>query len=119
MFYGGKKKKFFVLIPLMVIAGLLLFGWAVMLLWNAILPSAIHAGEISFWQAVGLLILTRILVGGFGGKRFGGPGGFRGGMWREKWMNMSDEEKLKFKNEWRMRCGRDSRSDSGEDGDRK
>jgi hypothetical protein len=41
-------------------------------------------------------------------------------MWREKWMNMSDEEKLKFKNEWRMRCGRVSRSDdSGEDGDRK
>ncbi|MES1214538.1 MAG: hypothetical protein ABUT20_03390 [Bacteroidota bacterium] len=106
MYYGGRKKKFFLFIPIIVIGAILLFGWIVMLLWNAILPSALHAGEISFWQAVGLLILTRILVGGFHGKRFGGGPGFRGGIGREKWMSMSDEEKAKFKEEWRMRCGR-------------
>jgi hypothetical protein len=115
MFYGGKKTKFFVLIPFIAIAGVLLFGWAVMLLWNAILPAALHAGEISFWQAVGLLLLSRILVGGFGGKRFGGHGGFRGGMWREKWMNMSDEEKAKFKDEWKMRCGKLRREEQNRD----
>jgi Ca2+/H+ antiporter, TMEM165/GDT1 family len=112
MYYGSKKKKFFVLIPFIVIAGLLLFGWVVMMLWNAILPAALHAGEISFWQGVGLLVLSRILVGGFGGKRFGGGPGFRGGMWREKWMSMSDEEKAKFREEWRMRCGRTKDQDA-------
>ena len=84
-----------------------------MLLWNAILPSAVHAGEISFWQAVGLLLLSRILVGGFGGKRFGGAHGFRGGMWKEKWMGMSDEEKEKFREQWRMRCGRAKEQSEG------
>jgi len=107
MYYGGKKKKFFVLIPLLVIAAILLFGWIVMQLWNAILPSALHAGELSYLQSIGLLVLCRILFGGFAGKRFGGGGpGFRGGIGKEKWMSMSDEEKAKFKEQWRMRCGR-------------
>ena len=105
MYYGGKKKKFFLIIPILVIGGILLLGWIVMQLWNMILPTAIHAGELTYWQAVGLLLLSRILFGGFGGRRFGGPG-FRGGMWKEKWMSMSDEEKTKFREEWRMRCGR-------------
>jgi len=112
MYHSGKKKKFFVLIPFIVIAGLLLFGWIVMILWNAILTTALHAGEISFWQGVGLLVLSRILVGGFGGKRFGGGTGYREKMRREKWMNMSDEEKTKFREEWRMRCGRPKDQDA-------
>jgi len=29
----------------------------------------------------------------------------QGGMWKEKWMSMSDEEKEKFREQWRMRCG--------------
>jgi hypothetical protein len=106
MYYGGKRKKFFVIIPIIVIAVVLLFGWIVMRLWNAILPSVIHVGELSYWQAIGLLILSRILFGGFGGKRFGGGPGMKGGMWKEKWMSMSDEEKTKFREQWRMRCGR-------------
>ncbi|MCW3118313.1 MAG: hypothetical protein JWM28_2395 [Chitinophagaceae bacterium] len=112
MYYGGKKKKFFLFFPLIAIAGILLFGWVVMLLWNAILPSALHAGEISYGQAIGLLLLSRILVGGFGGRRWGGGPGFKGGMWREKWMSMSDEEKTKFREEWRMRCGRPKDQDA-------
>ena len=107
MYTGNKRKKFFFFIPFIIAGVILLFGWIVMLLWNAILPTAVHAGELSYWQAVGLLILTRILFVGFGGKRFGGPGGFKERMyWKEKWSKMSDEEKLKFKEQWRMRCGR-------------
>lgn len=105
MYPRRRRKEFFIFIPFIVAAAVLLFGWIVMLLWNAILPAAVHAGEITYWQAVGLLILSRILFG-FGGKRFGGPG-FRGNMyWKEKWAGMSDEEKAKFKEQWRMRCGR-------------
>ena len=86
-------------------AALLLFGLLVMNLWNAILPAVLHAGTISFWQALGILLLSKILFGGF-------HGGWRGGrrhQWKEKmnekWMNMSAEEKQKFQQEWRSRCG--------------
>jgi hypothetical protein len=106
MYNGNKRKKFFIFIPFIVAAVILLFGWIVMLLWNAILPPTVHAGEISYWQAVGLLILTRILFVGFAGKRFGGHGFKERMYWKEKWSNMSDEEKAKFKEQWRMRCGR-------------
>lgn len=55
-----------------------LFGWVVMLLWNALMP-AIFPGlaAIAFWQAIGLVILARILFGRFGG-RSGRWGGWRG-----------------------------------------
>lgn len=41
----------------------------VMLLWNALLPSIFGIVSINFWQAAGLMILSRLLLGGFG--RFG------------------------------------------------
>lgn len=42
------------------------FGWIVMLLWNALLPDLFHTSAIGYWQAVGLLLLARILTGGLG-----------------------------------------------------
>ena len=97
------KGAFFIAV---VAAGVLLFGGAVMLLWNAILPEVAHVRPISFWQAGGLLTLTRILFGGF---RMGKPGGGpfqRGQEWREKWAAMSEEERAEFKAKWKERCGR-------------
>ncbi len=47
----------------------LVFGYFVMLLWNGVLPHVTAARPISYWQAVGLLLLARILVGGL--KRHG------------------------------------------------
>ncbi|MDU1892467.1 MAG: hypothetical protein E6767_17420 [Dysgonomonas sp.] len=41
----------------------------VMLLWNALIPTIIGWTTISYWQAAGLMILCRLLLGGFG--RFG------------------------------------------------
>jgi hypothetical protein len=43
----------------------LFFGLLVMLLWNAILPGVAGVRPVTYWQAVGLLVLVRILVGGF------------------------------------------------------
>ena len=91
---------------LFFIAMVLLLSVVVMLLWNAILPSLLHVNNISYTQSIGLLILCRILFGGF---RFGSSPRHRFGPsnhLREKWMNMSDEEKARFKNEWQKRCGR-------------
>ncbi len=85
---------------------LLLLSGIVMLLWNAILPPLLHVGNISYGQSMGLLILCRILFGGF---RFGSPPGRSFGPsnhLREKWMNMSNEEKTQFRNEWQKRCGK-------------
>ena len=89
-----------VFIPLMVLAGLFVFGGAVMLLWNSILPGLIHVGGITFWQALGILVLSKIL--------FGCGWGHRGGNWgqrRHNWIHMSEEEREKFRAEWKQRCG--------------
>lgn len=98
----SKFRKWMIFAPFVFAGAVFLFGWIVMLLWNAILVPVLHVGLLSFWQSVGLLVLTRILFGSMGGggwKRRGASPGFR-----SKWMNMTDEEKLKFKEEWKRRC---------------
>jgi hypothetical protein len=89
------------------IAAFLLTGLAVQLLWNWLVPELFNGPLINYYQAFGLLILSRILFKGF----FGGHGGCgRGGWgrhyaWKEKWGNMSEEEREKFKQKMRERCG--------------
>jgi hypothetical protein len=103
----GRRRKMFLWIPIVVIAALTGFSFVVMLLWNAIIPSIFTTvGVISFWQALGLLVLSKILFGGFRGRPGGGGWkGRRSMYWKEKWMSMSEEEKAKFKDEWKNRCG--------------
>jgi len=43
----------------------LLFGFAVMLLWNRLMPDIFGLVQISYFQAFGLVILARLLVGGW------------------------------------------------------
>ncbi len=66
-------------------------GWVVMSLWNWLAPAAFGGHVIGFWQALGLFVLARILVGGL---RRGGHGR---GNWRrrmsERWEAMSDDER--------------------------
>ena len=95
--HWGRKAVF---IPFIVAAAVVVFGGAVMLLWNSILPGLIHVGEITFWQALGIFVLAKILFGGGWGHR-GGPWGHR----RHQWMHMSEEEREKFRAEWKQRCG--------------
>jgi len=98
-----RKVAFFILF---FIGAVLLFGAIVMGLWNAILPAVLGVKAITFLQALGILLLSKILFGGFGGKRWGGR---HRGEWqhrmKEKWENMNPEEREKFKAEWRNRCG--------------
>lgn len=102
---SNKRKFWFPFFPLIMIVMALVLGLIVMLLWNAVLSPVLHVSTLSYWQAVGLFILSRILFGGF--RRGGGQGrpGWRGGpAWRRKWMNMSEEERAKFRKEWTNRC---------------
>jgi len=102
--YNRKKRKLFSLfiIPLVFLA----LAGIVMMLWNSILPDVIHATVINYWQALGLLVLSRILFGGFGfhrGERDHHPFA-RSGEMRKKWAQMTEEEKQKFREEYKARC---------------
>ena len=88
----------------LVIIGVIAFGTIVMLLWNALMPDIFHLPSISFWQALGLLLLAKILFSGFRG---GGPRGRMKDKLREKWMTMTPEEREKFKQDWGGRCRRE------------
>ena len=93
------------------IAGLVLFtfivGEIVRRLWNWLLPSLFGLPAITFWQALGLLTLCRILFGRFGG----GP--HYGRRW--KGSHISDEEKARFKQRMRERLGFDGPGGAGND----
>lgn len=99
-----KKGLFF--IPV-VIAGFLAFGWVIMQLWNWLIPDIFHWSKISYLQAMGLFVLSRILFGGFNFRRseYRKPP-FGKSKFKEKFMNMSDEEKQAFKEQWKERCGK-------------
>ena len=89
-------------IIILAIIGVFVFGSIVMLLWNALMPVIFHLPLISFWQALGLLILTKILFGGFRG---GGPRAqWKKDKLKEAWKNMTPEQKEKLKSEWGRRC---------------
>ena len=46
-----------------------ILGYAVMLLWNGVVSSVFDVRHLSYWQAVGMLALCRLLVGGLHPKR--------------------------------------------------
>jgi hypothetical protein len=78
-------------------------GTAVMLLWNALLPELFGWPALGFWQALGLLVLSRVLVGGWRGA-WGHRGHWRARM-AARWENMSEEERAQFRAGMRHRCG--------------
>lgn len=92
-----------------------LFGFITMELWNWLLPGLLNAGRINFWQALGLLLLCKILFGGFAGKRWGNHGV---PYWRhryyEKLSGMSPEERERFKARLRAKWCPPDRSTPGE-----
>jgi hypothetical protein len=80
------------------------FSWVTMSLWNWLMPALFGLRAITFWQALGLLLLSRILLGGFRGR----PGyamHWRRRM-RQRWDQMTPEERENFRQGMRQRCGR-------------
>lgn len=101
IFYNRRRKPFFFLFMLLM---LLLVSALVMVLWNALVPGITGWKPVNYWQAMGLLVLARILSG-----RFGPPMGHRGrpsmiNRFRERFAHASPEEKEALKEEWRRRC---------------
>ena len=89
------RRKWFFIVPA-AIAGMVLFafvgGEIVRLLWNWLLPPLFGVREVTFWQALGLLVLCRILFGGFRGY-----GGWRGRHHWGRWSAMTPEEREQFR----------------------
>jgi hypothetical protein len=114
----NRGRRFRIALPVFILIAALAFGAIVQWLWNAILPAAANFNPITYWQAVGLFVLCKVLFGGFRGpghhqhhnkwerfnRRFGR--GRREEMlaWKNKWMQMTDEERIKFRQEmWNRR----------------
>lgn len=78
-------------------------SFIVMHLWNWLMPTVFGMHLITFWQALGILVLSKILFGGFRGR----PGGRR--QWQrrmmERWEKMTPEEREKFRAGMRGGCG--------------
>jgi hypothetical protein len=100
------RRKWFWMAPLAIL-GIVLFtfigGAIVMLLWNWLLPPLFGWHLITFWQALGILVLCRILFGGLGRHGHGRPH-FRRRM-DGRCGNMSDEERERFRQAMRERWG--------------
>ena len=95
----GFRKRWYLI--LLVPAGFAVFGYITMLLWNALMPGIFHLPEITFWQTIGLMILSRLLLGGFGGHRNHCRDDWRYKM-HEKWDKMTPEEREQFKEHIRL-----------------
>jgi hypothetical protein len=84
-------------------AAVTVVSFVVMRLWNWLMPGIFGLHAISFWQALGLLALSKILLGGFRG------GGARRMFWKRRmmarWEKMTPEEREKFRQGMRGRCG--------------
>ncbi len=120
------------LFPLFPIAAVALFSLVVMLLWNAIIPGLIGWTTLTYWKAMGLLVLSKVLFSGFPCRRGGHPGppwaqGRHAGMrmawwrnlteeereqlkerhreWRTTWEGITPEERARNKEAWKARCG--------------
>ena len=72
-----------------------IFSFLVMRLWNWLMPALFAWRLISYWQAIGILVLSKLLFGGFRGR----PG--CRGYWRhrmlKRWEQMTPEEREKFR----------------------
>jgi len=89
---------------------LAVMGFVAMSLWNGLTPALFGWKPIGYWQAVGLMILARLLFGGFRGA------GGRSGHWRHRMMErceqMTPEERERFRQAFNDRWGRVAPPDS-------
>lgn len=84
----------------LVLLGATALGWLVMALWNWLLPPLFGLGTVTFWQALGLFLLGRLLLGGF---RFFGHHAHHHQM-HERWKHMTPQERETFSRGLKRGC---------------
>ena len=94
------KKWIFLVAPPAAVLIAALCGYVIESLWNWLVPALFTGAHlITFWQALGLLLLCRILFGSWG------HNGSRRRRRREHWEAMTPEEREQFRQNFRGRCG--------------
>ena len=100
------RRRWFFFVPAAIL-GMVVFafigGEVVKQLWNWLLPPLFGWRQITFWQAVGILALCRILFGGLGRHGFDRSNFCR--RMAERWERMTPEERERFRQGVRGRCG--------------
>ena len=98
----SRKKKLLLIAPFALL-GMAVFiavgGLMVMSLWNWLTPALFGLRTITFWQALGLLVLCRILFGGFGFHGVRSRSDYRMRM-AERWEKLTPEERERYKQSW-------------------
>jgi hypothetical protein len=105
-----RNRKNLIWIAPAAIVGMAVFAWIggeiVMHLWNWLAPAVFGLRLVTFWQALGLLALCRILFGGFG---LSGNASRRSRRRMfERWEQMTPEERERFRQGLHGRGGRTS-----------
>ena len=94
----GKRKAKFFFVFMAIVLGIILLVALLQYLWNILIPDIFGVKAITYWQAFGLFVLSRILFG----RGFPKPkNGFR----KERIIedHISEEDREKLKSEWRRR----------------
>ena len=89
-FYFGK-------FAVMGVAGMILFTFVVMWLWNWLVPELFNGPVIEYWQTLGLLILSKILFSGIG------KGGSSHSSRHRHSSRCSDEYSKKYRDKWKQK----------------
>ncbi len=96
-------------IGVLVVVGVAALGWVVMALWNWLLPELFGIREISYVQAMGVLLLSKILFRGHCGH-----GGWHRRWHNHRWEQMTPEEREKFQTGMRGCCGKSKHEETKE-----
>ena len=102
VFYFGK----FVVMGIVFLA---LFTYVVMLLWNWLVPELFSGPVLNYWQTLGILLLSKILLSGLGNHRKDGPP-WKHKTWKHDHLKGYWKQKFEEKMNGKAGCGH-----SGED----
>ena len=98
------KKLWKLKIVFFICASIVALAAIVMWTWNWLVPDLFHGPLINFYQAIGLMVLSRILFRGFHGMGCRRMQSRRWGPWKEGWDKMNPEQREKVRDLWKKRC---------------
>ena len=87
---------------LFAVAFALVFAILVKIIWNTIMPAIFDLKTITFWQAFGMVVLAKLIFGGFGHHIHDRSKKDRSDFWHKKWHPSAHEMSPpgKFSKEW-------------------
>lgn len=98
---------------ILVLLGVAVLSGIVMVLWNWLIPALfVGAKPIGYLQGVGVLLLSKILFGGFRG--YSGHARWH----RQEWERMTPEEREKLQHRMRRWCASGKQKDPSPPGSR-